>query len=71
MAQIPSEPAEYRAWLERKRAQYSEAEARLYNDFLRVSLERARSGQMLSLSAIGLENLDGIPSYSGNPIGGV
>ena len=65
--QIPAEPAKYRKWLEIKRAEYSDAEARLHSTILNVSIERARSGKTLPLAAIGLENLRGCPGYGGRP----
>ncbi|KAF2818718.1 hypothetical protein CC86DRAFT_413608 [Ophiobolus disseminans] len=53
--------------LEQKRAEYSEVEARLLGTYLNVSEKRARTGEILPLSAVGLENLHDAPGYKAHP----
>ncbi|KAH7402869.1 hypothetical protein BKA66DRAFT_436257 [Pyrenochaeta sp. MPI-SDFR-AT-0127] len=67
VAMIPSEPTEYRKWLERKRAEYTDAEARLNKTIFTVNQVQASNGQMLPLSACGVDDLACLPDYNGPP----
>ncbi|KAF2034333.1 hypothetical protein EK21DRAFT_85380 [Setomelanomma holmii] len=67
VSMIPSDPTRYHEWLKKKRAEYAKAEARLINNYLYVSTQRARSGTQIPLSVIGLENLHDVPAYVGPP----
>jgi hypothetical protein len=64
---VPSDPTEYRKWLERKRAEYSAAEACLEKTIFKVNLAQAWHGTVTPLAACGLEDLKCIPSYDGPP----
>jgi len=60
---VPSDPGAYHKWLEQKRAEYSDVDAKLESRIFTVSPTRALSGGYIPLAITGAEGIEFLPSY--------